>query len=73
MDEVRESWLAMVNGWDPVRRRSCGGAKGKTRRGKWDREGGEPRRGDCLGCAVPDTVSLSMMRRMWPSRAAASD
>lgn len=41
VNEVRESWLAMVNGWDPVRRRSCGGEKGETLRRGWDREVGE--------------------------------
>ena len=30
----------MVNGWDPVRRRSCSGVKGETLRG-WNREMGE--------------------------------
>ena len=36
-----EGWLAMVNGLDPARRRSCGGEKGKTLRRGWDREVGE--------------------------------
>jgi hypothetical protein len=35
------SRLAKVNAWDSARRRSCGGEKGKTLRGGWDREVGE--------------------------------
>lgn len=38
VDEVRERWLAMVNGWDPARRRSCGGEKGEMLRREWSRE-----------------------------------
>ncbi len=37
VDEVRESWLVMVNGWDAGRRRRCGGENGKTLRRGWDR------------------------------------
>jgi len=41
VDEERERWLAMVNGWDPARRRSCGGEKGKMLRAGWDQAMGE--------------------------------
>lgn len=40
--------MGMVNGWDAVRRRSCGGEKGKTLRSGWDREVGEL--GGVAGC-----------------------
>jgi hypothetical protein len=48
-DPKEEGWLAMVNGWDPARRRSCGGEKGKTLRREWDREVKELWGAECPG------------------------
>ena len=57
----------MVNGWHqaPVRRRSCGGEKGKTLRRGWNREVGE-----LCEPSVPEFLDVT--RQGWTIRADAS-
>lgn len=76
--DPKEGRMAMVNGRDPARRRSCGGENGKTLRRGWDREVAELEGAGCFGCAEARTGSgrghfppISVMT--WPVRADASN